>query len=322
MPTDTHEQVPPQTPFSTNDVGLIMQCRGDYNRLGFAYQLAFVRHLNRFPIQEPLEIKEDIVALASIQLNMDEQHIERYGKRQPTVSEHQDAIRDYLDLKPFNSATKEVEAFLLKEACQLEQTVALKTRLSEFLRTHNILEPSQDTITRLIQAQREEARTSIYSRVSKALSNEGREHLNALLATDDAAYSPLHYLKQPPGKPSPAAFIKLTETLDRIKETGILDVDMGWINNNFQRSSARYARHCSLYRLKRLKDERRYTVLICFLYQLYQDTFDAALQMHDKLMNKIYNKADKEIDDYMKARRKHIRSSHDPLQKNPCRVAR
>jgi hypothetical protein len=42
-------------------------------------------------------------------------------------------------------------------------------------------------------------------------------------------------------------------------------------------------------------------VLACFLRQLHQDTFDAAVQMHDKLMNKMYNKADKEIDDYMKA---------------------
>ncbi len=50
-------------------------------------------------------------------------------------------------------------------------------------------------------------------------------------------------------------------------------------------------------------------MLICFLCQLYQDTFDAAVQMHDKLMNKMYNKADKEIDDYMKGRRKYIRAS-------------
>lgn len=129
------------------------------------------------------------------------------------------------------------------------------------------------------------------------------------LETDDETYSPLYYLKKPPGNPSPPSFIKLTETLDQIKDTGIFSMDMSWLNNNFQRSLARYARQCSTYRMKRLKEERRYTVLVCFFFQLYQDTFDAAVQMHDKLMNKMYNKADKEIDDYMKLRRKHIRSS-------------
>ena len=309
MPTDTYEPFFPQAQFSPEDIVRIMKCRGEHNRLGFAYQLAFVRTFNRFPAQEPLEIEEDILTFSSVQLRMDIQDGWQYGDRQKTVSEHQDVIRDYLGLRSFNTATVEVEAFLFKEACQLEQMAALNTHLKVFLRTHRILEPSQDTMNRLIQTQRESARTSIYSKLSEGLSIEGRQRLDGLLATDDTAYSPLHYLKQPPGNPSPASFIKLTETLERIRETGILETDLSWLNNNFQRSLARYARQCSLYRLRRLKEERRYAVLACFLCQLYQDTFDAAVQMHDKLMNKMYNKADKEIDDYMKVRRKQIRSS-------------
>jgi hypothetical protein len=309
MPTYMHEQLLQQAQFSADDLTHIMQCRGEHNRLGFAYQLAFARSLNRFPAQEPLEVEEDIVAFTSIQLNIDEGQIEQYGKRRSTVSEHQEAIRNYLGLRPFNAAINEVESFLFKQACQLEQTAALKTRLSEFLRAHQILEPSQDTVHRFIQTQREAARNSIYSQLAEGLSEDERRRLDALLETDEATYSPLHYLKQPPGNPSPASFLKLTQTLEQIEVTGVLDIDMGWINNNFQRSLARYARQCSLYRLRRLKEERRYAVLACFLAQLYQDTFDAAVQMHDKLMNKMYNKADKEIDDYMKSRRRNIRSS-------------
>ncbi len=287
----------------------IAQCRGDQNRLGFAYQLAFVKLFNRFPAQEPLEIQEDLLTFASIQLSLDLQYIEPYGNRQQTVSEHQESIRHYLGLHSFPSARSDVDAFLLKEAWQLEQMVALTARLKAFLRTHHILEPSQDTLLRIVQTQREVARTAIYDKVSGLLCDETRPCLDALLATDGAAYSPLHYLKQPPGNPSPASFLRLTETLERIQETGILSVDMTWLNNNFQRSLARYAHQCAISRLRRLKDDRRYTALICFLRQLYQDTFDAAVQMHDKLMNKMYNKADKEIDAYLKARRRHIRSS-------------
>ena len=309
MPTDTYEPSFPQAQFSAEDVACIMQCRGAHNRLGFAYQLAFVRLRGRFPAQEPLEIEEDILTFASVQLGVDIENSQQYGSRQQTVSEHQEAIRDYLGLRPFHVAIADVESFLFKEACRLEQTAALRTRLSEFLRAHHILEPSQDTAHRLIQTQREAARNAIYGRLTAGLSKEERGCLDALLVADASAYSSLHYLKQPPGNPSPASFIRLTQTLDRIRETGVLEVDMDWINNNFQRALARYARQCSIYRLRRFKEERRYTVLACFLRQLYQDTFDAAVQMHDKLMNKMYNKADKEIDDYMKSRRRNIRSS-------------
>ena len=304
-----HEQLFLQTQFSETDIVRITQCRGKHNRLGFSYQLVFVRLLNRFPAQEPLEIEERILTCASAQSNIAAEYIELYGNRQKTVSAHQESIRSYLKLRLFNTATDEIEGFLFKEACQLEQTALLIARLQEYLRTNGILESAQDTMIRTVQTQREAARMSIYDKVAGALSEETRQSLDSLLETDDDTYSSLYYLKKSPGNPSPASFIKLTEILDQIKNTGILSVEMVWLNNNFQRSLARYARQCSIYRMKRLKEERRYTVLICFLCQLYQDTFDAAVHMHDKLMNKMYNKADKEIDDYMKGCRKHIRSS-------------
>jgi hypothetical protein len=50
-------------------------------------------------------------------------------------------------------------------------------------------------------------------------------------------------------------------------------------------------------------------VLICFLYQLYQDTFDAVVEMYDKLVNKVYNRADNEINDFLKKRRRQVRLS-------------
>ena len=149
--------------------------------------------------------------------------------------------------------------------------------------------------------------------MADTLSDETQPCLDTLLDTDNETFSPVHDLKKPPGNPAPAAFIKLTETLDQIKATGILSVDMSGLNNNFQRSLARYARQYSTYRMNRLKEDRRDTVRVCLLCPLYQNTCDAAVQMHDKLMNKMDNKADQEMDDSMKVRRKHSRSSrsHD-----------
>jgi TnpA family transposase len=305
----TREQLVNGTKFSDRDVEEIKRCRRDYNRLGFGYQLACVHLLNRLPIGYPLEVIDDLLAYVSAQLNIPNQAIDLYAKWQKTVFEHQERIKLYLGLRAFSAMTAEIEVFLFKEAYQLEQSAALISCLRAFLRTHRILEPSHDTMQRIVQTQREAARTDIYDKVSSVLRSKMRASLDAMLSTEDTTYSPLHYLKQPPGNPSPASFIKLTETLEKIKEAGVLSADLTWLNNNFQRSLARYAHQCTIYRLKRLKEERRYTVLICFLHQLYRDTFDAAVQMHDKLMNKMYNKADKEIDAYMKSRRKHIRAS-------------
>lgn len=305
----TREQLISVAKFSGHDLEEIKNCRRDYNQLGFGYQLACVRLLNRLPTGHPLEMIDDILVYVSTQLDIPSQNIRLYAKWQKTVFQHQERIRTYLSFRHFNMVLTEVEDFLFKESFQLEQTATLTARLREFLRTNRILEAAQDTMLRTIQTQREAARTAIYDKVARTLSDETRQYLDALLSTDDTAYSPLHYFKKPPGNPSPAAFIKLTAILDQIKETGVLTMDMSWLNNNFQRSLARYAWQCTIFQLRQLKKARRYTVLACFLSQLHQDTFDAAVQMHDKLMKKMYNKADKEIDDYMRVRRKYIHSS-------------
>ena len=57
--------------FLENDWREIAQRRRAHNRLGFAYQVAFVRVLGRFPQQEPLEIAGEILRFAALQLGAD-----------------------------------------------------------------------------------------------------------------------------------------------------------------------------------------------------------------------------------------------------------
>jgi TnpA family transposase len=61
----------------------------------------------------------------------------------------------------------------------------------------------------------------------------------------------------------------------------MLSLDLSWLNNNYQRMLARYARRCSADRLRDLQAERRYGVLVCFLWQIYRDTIDYLVDMHD-----------------------------------------
>jgi len=53
------------------DLAEIAQCRRDHNRLGFAYQVGFVRLFHRFPAQQPLEICDELLGFVAMQLDMD-----------------------------------------------------------------------------------------------------------------------------------------------------------------------------------------------------------------------------------------------------------
>ena len=126
--------------------------------LGFAYQVAFVRVLGRFPQQTPLEIDGEILRFAALQLGANAETI--HARRQQTVSEHQQRIGEYLRLRAFDAAAGErLARFLKDEALRLERTASLLARARAWLRDEHVLAPSDLVLRRAIGAARHKART-------------------------------------------------------------------------------------------------------------------------------------------------------------------
>jgi hypothetical protein len=131
-------QIAERSVFSVEDLSQIQRCRGDHNRLGYAYQMAFARLTGRFPTQEPLELIEELLSLVAHRLGADPNEIVRYA-RQPTVSEHQDLIRGYLGLRRFREAENQALAgFLIEEAYRLEQPSSLLAMAKGFLQDQKL----------------------------------------------------------------------------------------------------------------------------------------------------------------------------------------
>ena len=72
----------------------VAQCRRDHNRLGFAYQVGFVRLFHRFPAQQPLEVCDELLNFVALQLGIDEARISDFAPWQHTASEHRERIRE------------------------------------------------------------------------------------------------------------------------------------------------------------------------------------------------------------------------------------
>lgn len=255
----THEQLIKVAQFTQRDLEHINQCRRPHNRLGFGYQLACVRLFNRFPVQQPFEVLDEVLAWIRIQLQIPSELIHRYSQRQPTISNHQEKIRNYLGLRKFGEIElSQLTQFIFEEACRLEQTAALLSKTQAFLKEHKILQPYDDSLRRIIGAQREEAKQHIFKKIVQSLTPTLLETLDNLLDTKERHFSVLHELKQPPGIASPKAIVKLTQKLERIEATGVLTVDLTWLNNNFQRSLSRYVKRRAVTRLRELVPDHRY----------------------------------------------------------------
>ena len=311
-PALSRERLTAQSSFTSQDIEQINQCRVDHNRLGFAYNLAFVKLNNYFPQQQPSEIAEEVLAFTGAQLHLDPGEIERYLQNQDTIFRQQSRIRRYLGLRQMGGEEWPLlESFLFDECCQLEQTSALRAHAAQFLRDRRILQPAATTLDRIIGEQRRRARQHIFERLGHSLPAEVTGQLDALLeVNEETRKSDLQTIKEMPGSPSPAAIKRLIAKLKCIESTGVLEIDLAWLNNNYQRSLAKYARRSSAHRLRQEIDpSHRYAALVSFLWQTYQDTIDQLVDMQDKLVTRIFSQAHSQFDETLRQRRQSLRQS-------------
>ena len=296
-----------QATLSKEDLYEISQCRRNYNCLGFAYQIGFVRLENRFPIQHPFEVMDDLLQFVSVQIGIEPDEIQKYSLRQQTVSQHQTRIRQYLNLKELIYADIEaLKQYIFEQSCRLEQTSALYSLIEQYLRDHNIIQAADSTLQRIIGEQRRLAQHYIYERITNSLSKENQQKLDGLLEVEEGTVSFLQQLKAVPRSPSPGALLELTSKLDQIISTDVLNVDLSWLNNNYQRVLTNYVQRLSAYRLREIMPSHRYAAITCFLRQTYSDTIDQIIDMYDKLLNKVYNWAQEDLDESVKQKRKLI----------------
>ena len=300
-----HDLMVDRVHFTPADHHRITLCRGSHNRLGFAYQMGFMRLTGRLPAQQPLEVLDELLAFVAHEIDLDATLIHDYAQRQATVSTHQDHIRLYLGFRPFGRDEQaDLRHFILSEAARLEHLSALRARAEGFLYHHRILIPAPSTLHRLVREQRERARQLVYARLVALLPTGLPDHLDELLESPgDQSQSLLQTLKTPPGAPSPRALLRLTEKLDWIGRTEVLGLDLSWLNPNLQKTLAHQAWQASASRLRRRPAPQRYTVLICLLREVYQDTIDQLVDMYNKLVTGTYRRAQTEFDDTVKRRR-------------------
>ena len=191
---------------SEQDRRKIQKCRGNHNRLGFAYQLMFVKVFNHFPNQVQLEIQSQLLTFACLQFNYPHELFIIYQKRRQTIAEHQEQIRIYLQLAQFDKAAiDQINSFLFIEAQRVEHTSILLAKAESFLKEQQILQPARGTLERLIVTQRQKAREFIYAKMLASLTEVQCTNLDNLLIVTELRISALQQITQPPAQASPKA---------------------------------------------------------------------------------------------------------------------
>ena len=162
----------------------------------------------------------------------------------------------------------------------LHLSVLVVRHLRARLRDRYVLAPGESVLRRAVGSARQAARASMVERMEERLSPALRERLDALLDTgDDVRFTVLNRIKESTSSPSVGGMRRLLARLQLIEATGVLEVDISWVNANYQRVLFHSVRSVSANRLREMVTPRRRLTLVCFLHQAWHDTLDQAMRI-------------------------------------------
>jgi hypothetical protein len=250
----TQDQLAQVAKLTDADVNKLREYRGTQNRLGFTYQLCYVKLFNRLPAQGSFEVAEELATFVAVQLDISKEQLPLYATQKSTYFRHQEDFCHYLRVEKFNAQAEiALKRYLFQQALQIQTPESLFVKATEFLKEKRTLNPSSDnTIERIIQSQRNKARIYIFEKVTTEVTPQLQQKLDNLLVVGTETYLKLYQIKEVPQKPSAKAMKLLAFKLAMIEDTGALAVNLDWLNNNYKRYFSRYVTRCDANRLREL----------------------------------------------------------------------
>lgn len=279
---------------SPEDIEVINRRRGAANRLGFAVQLGYLRFPGR-PFAPQEEIPLPILAYIGRQIGISPSVMEEYSRsRETTRREHLAEIRRVFGYRTFTPREyRELSRWLLPIAMGTDKGIVLVEALIQEMRNRKIIIPGITTVERLGWSVRRRAENLVYKQLTQGLMTEQCIKLDQLLTLRNGTKQTyLAWLRQPPGSVSSRTFHEIMDRRDFIKNMQLPLDNARQIHQNRLAQLAREGTRYSVQHLARFNERRRYATLMAFLYHTYSSLTDQGLEIHDKLIGRLFNRGE------------------------------
>lgn len=162
----------------------------------------------------------------------------------------------------------------------------------DYLYKSKVVRPGVTLIERLVIAARQQAQRETYQMMEDILTSAGCSPLDGVLTIDKATgRTPLAWLRFGATANSPADILKAISKLEFLNEQGVPKWDLARINPNRLKFLAQLGRRSTNQALQRAIPERRYPILVAFLYHTYEEVIDELIELFDRCLGGCYTRA-------------------------------
>ncbi|WP_163527870.1 Tn3 family transposase [Halobacillus ihumii] len=287
--------------FSKSDLELINKRRRDENRLGFAIQLAVLRHPG-WSYTHIKNIPTSVLTYIADQINADPSSISRYPQRENTLWDHLKEIRTKYEFVTFTlKEYRRTFKHLYQLALENGESMYLLDEGLKFLKKNKVILPAITTLERMVWEARAMAEKKIFNTISNSLTDKQREKIEEIISSDHGKTKTiLGWLKEAPGYPSPDTFLKVIERLEYIREMKLETISLHAVHSNRLLQLSRLGSRYEPYAFRDFQENKRYSILTVYLLQLIQQLTDKAFEIHDRQILKLLSKGRKAQEELQK----------------------
>ena len=289
---ETSEEFIRHYTLSEADLSLIHQHRGAANRLGFAVQLCYLRFPGVVLGMDQLPASS-LLAFVSTQLKLTVPDWAVYGQRKQTRREHLLELQAAFGFQTFGLPHyRAAVPWLAEVARQTDKGVVLVEVLLGYLRRQGILLPSIAVLERLSAEALTRANRWLYQTLTEDLTPETRQALEDLLTRrEGSALTWLAWLRQAPAAPTARQMLEHLARLAAWQHLGLPAELARRVHQNRLLKIAREGAQMTPADLARFEPARRLATLVALALEGTATVLDELLDLHDRIVGKVFNAA-------------------------------
>lgn len=287
------------------DLLFIQSFHGSTNRLAIGLQLCLVRCFGFLDDGWKARIPYNMVTFVSHQLESGSDapvtaDLINYGSRAMTRSFHFQQILRHLNFRKWQPMDESLfEKWLIHQGMEHDNERYLLNKLCQKLQQDKILRPSIGTLERVIGGIYELLQAETYRRLSFLWQHELISQLDNLLQTSAVGQLTDHrWLCTVPTANTPKSFRQTLDKITFLKNIKADTWDLSVIPSNRRKRLANIVRNNSNHYLQRIKPQKRYPLLVCFLRETLLDTTDSVLVMYHDFWTQALSDAKKSMEAY------------------------
>lgn len=262
------------------------------SRLFIAIQLCAVRLYGRF-LAEVNDLSPRIVSYLTGQLDLPPSLTINTPDRDATFSEQRKSILVYLGFSKYDDdAQSRFQTWLEKQAQQGLLPDELFLRAERYLLSTKIILPGPSVMERLIISVCSDAHERLFESLYERLSPEIKRAIDELLiASAEDQRSLFYLLKEYPPSATITSIQRYLERYRALDSTGIDAIESQVADPAFMDYLYKLARRYSAKDIKRFKEHKRYSLMLCFLLETRKVLLDHLVKMHDQYIMDLFRQS-------------------------------